>query len=97
MAKRIVWSKEALADRIQILDYWYQRLGSKDYPTKLDDTFRNTIQLLSRFPDLGRKLKNQEERFFVKNAYQIFYLEDDETITILHIWDTRRDPKDVPL
>ncbi len=97
MAKRIVWSKEALADRIQILDYWYQRLGSKDYLSKLDDRFRNTVRLLSEFPDLGRKLNNREERFFVKEAYQIFYLEDDETITILHIWDTRRDPKDFPL
>ena len=31
MAKRIIWSREAVADRIQILDYWYKRLGSKQY------------------------------------------------------------------
>lgn len=97
MAKRVIWSKEALADRIQILDYWYERLGSKDYSSKSDNTFRHTVRLLSGFPDLGRKLENREERFFVKDTYQIFYLEDRESIIILHIWDSRRNPDDFPL
>jgi plasmid stabilization system protein ParE len=97
MAKRIIWTKEALADRIQILDYWYQRLGDKDYSFKLDNTFKSTVQLISAFRNIGRKLDNREERCFVKDAYQIFYLEDEKTITILHIWDTRRNPEDFPL
>ena len=47
MAKRIIWSREAVADRIQILDYWYQRLGSKEYPSNLDKRFKEIVQLLS--------------------------------------------------
>ena len=97
MAKRIIWAREAVADRIQILDYWYDRLGSKDYSIKLDEMFRETIQLLSNFSNLGRELEGREERFIVKDHYQIFYLEDNESITILHIWDTRRNPEDFPL
>jgi plasmid stabilization system protein ParE len=31
MAKRIIWSPNALADRIRILDYWFQRIGTKTY------------------------------------------------------------------
>src|SRR5690554_5720200 len=97
MAKRVIWSREALADRIQILDYWYQRLGSKEYSRKLDNTFKEVVLLLSHFPFLGRKLENRDERFFIKDHYQVFYLDDEETIKILHIWDTRRDPQDFPL
>jgi len=40
MAKRIFWSRQAVADLIQILDYWYQRLGSKEYPSKLNKGFK---------------------------------------------------------
>lgn len=97
MAKRIIWSREALADRIQILDYWYQRIGNKEYSAKLDGRFKEIIHLLSHLPTLGRKLEDLEVRFFIKDHYQIFYLEDEDSIKILHIWDTRRNPKDSPL
>jgi plasmid stabilization system protein ParE len=96
MVKRIIWAREAVADRIQILDYWYERLGSKDYSIKLDKMFKETVQLLSHFPILGRELENRKERFVIKDHYQIFYLEEDDYIIILHLWDTRRNPKDFP-
>ena len=95
MAKRIIWAPQAVADRIQILDYWYKRLGTKEYSVKLDETFKETVQLLSRFPLLGRSLENREERVFVKNYYQFFYLDKSEDIKILHLWDSRRNPKNL--
>ena len=58
MAKQIIWAKEALADRIQILDFWYQRLGTKDYSYQLDDMFKGIVQLIADFPSLGRKLED---------------------------------------
>ena len=97
MARRIRWSASAVADRIQILDYWYRRTGSKIYPRKLDMQFRDVLKLLLQFPDLGRRMEEREERFLVKGDYQIFYQERGEFIEILHIWDSRRDPEDFPL
>lgn len=97
MAKRIIWAPQAVADRIQILDYWYNRLGSKDYSAKLDEMFKETVQLLSRFPQLGRQLENQDERVFVKDHYQIFYLDEEDAIKILHLWDSRRNPEELNL
>lgn len=98
MAKRIIWAKEAVSDRIQILDYWYKRLGSKEYSSKLDEMFKEVVLLLSNFPFLGRKLSvDRDERIFIKDRYQIFYLDEKELIQILHIWDSRRDPKDFPI
>lgn len=68
MAKRIIWAKKAVAERIQILDYWYKHLGSKEYSHKLDMMFKEVVQLLSVFPYLGRKLGGErEERLFIKD------------------------------
>ena len=95
MAKRIKWSTHAIADRISILDYWYQRIGDKKYSRKLDQSLKGVIKKLSVFPQIGRQLYNREERFFVKDSYQIFYLETTESIHILHIWANRRNPEDL--
>ena len=97
MAKRIKWAPQALADRIQILDYWSKRLGSKEYAIHLDNSIKEVIKLLSEHPQLGRKLEGYEFRFFVKEYYQIFYQVRDDSLIILHLWDSRRNPNDLNL
>lgn len=97
MAKRIIWAPQAVSDRIQILDYWYKRLDTKDYSVKLDEMFKEAVDLLSRFPLLGRQVENLEERVFVKDHYQIFYLDEEDAIKILHLWDSRRNPEELNL
>jgi toxin YoeB len=97
VAKRIKWSTHAIADRISILDYWYQRIGNKKYSKKLDQSLKEIIQKLANHPKLGRQLDQREERFFVKDSYQIFYIETSDSIELLHIWDSRRDPDDLIL
>lgn len=92
MAKRIKWSTYAVADRISILDYWFKRIGNKNYSKKLDNSLKAVIGKLSIYPKLGRQLNNRDERFFVKDSYQIFYTESLDSIEILHIWDSRRNP-----
>ncbi len=95
MAKRIKWSPEALADRIDILDYWFQRTGNKQYSKKLDKGFRGIVSMLSRMPEIGRKVENRDERYFVKGNYLIFYIIREDCLEILHIWDGRRNPEDL--
>ena len=95
MAKRIVWSAHAIADRISILDYWYQRIGNKKYSTALNTSLKEIIKKLVDYPKLGRQLDDKEERFFIKDCYQIFYIETDDSIEILYIWDSRRNPDDL--
>lgn len=82
---------------MQILDYWYRKIGNKDYSKKLDKSLREVIKVLSEYPELGRKLSNRDERYFVKDCYQIFYQIEKDSIEILHIWDSRRDPEDLKL
>ena len=97
MAKRVIWSSHAIADRISILDYWYQRIGDKRYSRNLDKSLKDVIEKLAYYPKLGRQLIEREERFFVMDSYQIFYIETIDTIKILHIWDSRRNPNDLRL
>jgi len=92
MVKRIVWSKNALKDKIQILDYWNRRTGTKTYSIILDNQLRIAIKSLKELPELGRQLENSEIRFLVKDHYQIFYKFIDTEIRVLHIWDSRRNP-----
>ena len=47
-------------------------------------------------PNTGRKTNVEGVRAKLIKNYLIFYEEIQETIFILSIWDTRRDPKDLP-
>lgn len=42
MVRRIIWSKNALRDKVQILDYWHKRIGTKAYSGNLDITIKTT-------------------------------------------------------
>ena len=95
MAKRIVWSENALEDRHKILIYWFEILGHKNYSKKLDNDFRNVLKLIARYPEIGRKSSDKEMRYFIKDAYIIYYIINPKTIEILHIWDSRRNPEDL--
>ena len=92
MVRRIIWSKNALRDKVQILDYWHKRIGTKAYSRKLDKQLRQLVKLLKSFPEMGRQLENTKVRFLVKDHYQIFYKYSGTEIRILHLWDSRRNP-----
>ena len=93
MAKKIIWSENALQDRLLILDFWFQRIGNKKYSHYLDFCFRETVELISKFPKAGRTYKQTEFRFMVKDKYLVFYEEGKETVLILGIFDSRRNPE----
>lgn len=92
MVERIIWARNAIEDKIRILDYWHKRTGTKTYSKKLDESLKNTIINLLHFPKMGRRLPDSEFRFIVKDHYQIFYKLVDHEIMILHLWDSRRNP-----
>ena len=95
MAKNIKWSKQAVADRIQILDYWFKRIGDKTYSKKLDKNLREAILLLSEHPLMGKNSEEHGVRCFVKGNYQIYYRIKTNHVELLHIWDSRRNPEDL--
>jgi len=97
MAKKVIWSNEAAADLLGILDYWEVRLGSRKYSLKLSEDFFDILEALAIFPESGKFFKEKEIRFLIKGHYQIYYRIKDKHIRLLHIWDSRRDPKDLKI
>jgi len=94
MAKRVVWSKPAVADRISILEYWAHTDRLPDLQQAPEFGYS---QLLSQFPALGRRLQGREERFFVVDHYLVIYFDAPERIEILHVSDSRRNPENLPI
>jgi len=93
MAKReIKWTSRALRDKIGIMEYWYQRNKSVDYPLKLEQLFSSSLSLLIHQPFAGTFYDIKRNiRFVLVRSYKIFYTFDENQLTVLAIWDTRRD------
>ena len=94
MVKRIVWSANALSDRIQILDYWFARTGSKTYSKKLDKSIKTLIKHLISFPEMGRKVPEADEnniREIIIRPYRIIYQLQESSINIITIVHSARD------
>ncbi len=92
MVEKIIWSRNAIEDKIRILEYWYIRIGTKTYSKKLDIVLKGSVKNLRFFPFMGRKLPGSDIRFITKDHYQVFYKIVGAEIRILHIWDSRRNP-----
>ena len=50
MAKQIIWSLRAQKDKKEIFKYWSQRNKSNRYSKKLNQLFKDAIQLLREHP-----------------------------------------------
>ena len=93
MAKRVIWSKRAKEDKKAILTYWLKRNKSNVYPKKLNGLFKEAINWLAENPIARRH--TDYDRVFMKivRDYEILFEEDEKTIFILTIWDTRQNPE----
>ena len=92
MVKQIIWSENALQDRLQILNYWFKKTGNKKYSNYLDTSFRDIVSIIGHFPRIGRVYKNSDYRFMIKDNYMLFYELSENIVSILAIFDTRRNP-----
>ena len=93
MAKQIIWSKRAFEDRKLILQYWIDRNQSITYSKRLNQIFENTAELISKFPEIGKKTVYADIRIKVIKNYFFTYRETESSVEILTIWDQRQDPK----
>ena len=91
MAKRkIVWSKEAKNDLIEILNFYNERNGSPKYSIKLNNRINKSLQLISKYPNIGTESDYQSVRVIITGDYQIIYEIFDQLILVIMLWDCRR-------
>lgn len=93
MAKQVIWSILAHNDRLEILDYWIKRNKSNSYSKKLNQIFEHTVDLISKYPKIGRQTEIEGVRYKIIRDYLFTYRESKDYIEILTIWDSRQDPE----
>jgi toxin YoeB len=90
MAKKLIWSKQALQDRKDILDYWINRNKSKTYSIRLNNLFIDAIKIIAEHPNIGIATDFNNVKGKLVKDYYIFYQENQDSIQILAIWDCRQ-------
>lgn len=75
MAEReINWDRKALQDKSNIIEYWYERTGSVDYPVKLEKLFLSTLSLVADLPRIGPVFDEKRNiRYVIIRGYKIYY------------------------
>ena len=92
MAKQIIWSIGAKEEKKQILKYWLNRNKSTDYTKKLNILLKLAVSSLAEISMPRKKTDYGNSYLKILKDYLILFEEDDTTIYILSIWDTRQDP-----
>lgn len=95
MAERLIWSPVAREIRKEILEYWIKRNKSKHYSKKLNTLFETTAKQIADFPYSGLSVVDTVYRSKLIKDYYMFYKITEDSVTVLFIWDTRKDPADL--
>ena len=95
MARQVVWSAPAEKDRKDILVYWAKRNGSLTFSIKLHGLFRAAVRTIANNPFVGRPTDMGGVRVKPIEDYLLFYEVLADVIIIHHIWDGRRDLKNM--
>jgi toxin YoeB len=95
MAKRVIWTKKAVNERIEIIKYWIDKTGSNNYSRKLETKFRETIRNISDNNYLGKATDIEGVRLSIVSHYLLFYEVCQNHIEILTLFDSRRNPTDI--
>ena len=94
---QIKWSDLSRNDLRAILTYVGLNFGRRKAEESLSD-IRNRVELLKDFPKLGRVFVKDPERSITYRSItaklnKIVYFIEDETITIVTVWQNRQDIK----
>lgn len=73
MAKKLIWSKQTLQDRKDILDYWINRNKSKTYSIRLNNLFIDAIKIIAEHPNIGIATDFENVKGKLVKDYYIFF------------------------
>lgn len=85
----IIWDEEVLQEMDEIADYYNERNGNSHYSDFLIAKFIRAIL----FPLVGKGTEYPHIRYLIAvPEYSLFYHYRDKQITVLVLWDNRRNP-----
>ena len=98
MAKRkIIWSHRAQIKLFEILEFYAERNRSKRYSVQLYKRFSKALNLLPKFPELGKKSEIEEVRGLIVGDYFLFYEQTKEYFIVHTLWDCNKNPTDLKI
>ena len=95
MARKIIWSANAKAYKIETLKYWVVRNKSNLYSKKLNILLKEAVNLIAISPGIGHLTIKENIRVKIIRDYLIFYEICTESIFIHSIIDGRRSLEEI--
>ena len=93
MARQIIWTKRAQKERIDILKFWIEHNKSRTFSRRLNDLFKDSLKLISRYTFIGKPSNREGVRVKVLKNYLVIYQITLTEIIVLSIWDNRQNPE----
>lgn len=97
MAKKVVWTKKAKKELIDILTYWMERNKSNIFSIKLNNLISEQLRLISEFPESGRRTDIPNVSVKIIQKYLLYYEMKNDTIYILTIRHGSKNPETLKL
>lgn len=97
MARKIIWTQKAKNELIEIFQYWNERNQSTNFSQKLNELINNQLNTISQFPKSGKKTNLKKVYLKIIHQYHLFYQFTEDSIYILTIRHTKRNPKTISL
>jgi addiction module RelE/StbE family toxin len=95
MVRQIIWTERAQKDRIAILTYWNRRNESAVFSKKLNRLIIESLDLILKYPLIGKLTDKENIRIKVLRDYLIIYEITIKEIVVLSLWDCRQNPNDL--
>lgn len=91
--RRIKWTDASLAEANDIFNFFTKRNGNNRYSHYLKREIKDTLKLVASQPMIGYSTEYPHIRHaLVIDDYSVFYHHSDTLITVLVLWDNRRNP-----
>lgn len=96
MIYNISVTAEAKRDLQQIKKYISENLNNENSASKIVGNIIRSIRSLKEFPEIGAPLSarvtlKNDYRYLVCGNYNVFYLFENQTVTVVRILNARRD------
>ncbi len=94
MAKRTVeWSKTALIDLVEIMNYYIKRNKSKTYSQKLNRDIRLKLETIDFTVALPQKTSVEDLFYFTHNHISVCFEISNNSLKVQLVIDDRRNPE----
>ena len=95
MVNQVVWTLKARNELIDIIEYWIFRNKSNTFSLKLNSLIQEQLKLVSEFPEIGKITDIPGVNVTIVNNYMLYYEIADNSIYVLTLRHTSRNPKTI--